>query len=449
MRVDAWILRFRERAIAISHARRDTIFVVRPTVRSTVVAAATIVALWSVTVAAQGRPKRPAALIGDPLVKAALEAAKTSEPQTIDDQIRFCEIPAPTFKEAARGEAIRQAFQQLGLRNVRVDKAGNVLGDRPGLSPRPRIVLSAHLDTVFPEGTDVRVKREGAVLRGPGIGDDCRGLAVLVGTVRSLRQANLQTPGTLTFVATVGEEGLGDLAGVKQLFRETLPGEIDEFISIDGTGLGIINVGVGSLRYRVRFQGHGGHSFAAFGTASPVSAMGRAIAKIAEFQVPSDPKTTFNVGRVGGGTSVNSIPADAWMEVDLRSSSRAALAALDLKLQKAIEAAALEENNRWRTPGAVAVVKDRVGDRPVGATALDAPIIKAVEAVHHVLGLPVALSESSTDANIPMSLRIPAITIGGGGRGTDAHAPTESFDTREAWRGTQRALFLVVALAQS
>ena len=424
------------------------IFVVRPTLSLTVVAAATAVLVCGVDLGAQsGRGKRPSALFADPLVKAALEAAKASEPQTIEDQVRFCEIPAPTFKEAARADAVRLSFQQVGLRNVRIDKAGNVLGDRPGLSARPRVVLSAHLDTVFPEGTDVRVKRVGAVLHGPGIGDDCRGLAMLVSTARSLRQANVQTPGTLTFVATVGEEGLGDLAGVRQLFKETLPGEIDQFVSIDGSGLGITNVGVGSLRYRIRFKGPGGHSFAAFGLASPVGAMGRAIAKVSEFQVPGEPKTTFNIGRVGGGTSVNAIPAEAWMEVDLRSAATASLAALDAKLQKAIDAAVMEENARWRSPRLITVVKERVGDRPAGATRMDAPIIRLTEAVHQVLGLPVALGESSTDSNLPMSLKIPAITIGGGGRGFDAHAPSEAFDTRDSWRGSQRALLLVVALA--
>ena len=270
----------------------------------------------------------------------------------------------------------------------------------------------------------------------------------MVGTIRALRQTNLQTPGTVTFVATVGEEGLGDLRGAKQLFKETLAGEIDRFVSIDGTGLGITNVGVGSLRYRVTFKGPGGHSFAAFGLANPIDALGRAIAKIADFQVPVEPKTTFNVGRVGGGTSVNSIPSDAWMEVDMRSSAPASLAALDAKFQKAIDAAAAEENDRWRTPRMLTVLKERVGDRPAGSTPADSPIVRTAEAVHRTLGLPMALSESSTDSNIPMSLHISAITIGGGGRGASAHSATESFDTTDSWRGTERALLLTIALAQ-
>ena len=399
-----------------------------------------------VTVAAQERPASPADLVNDPAVKAAMEAAKSSEPQTIDDLVRFCEVAAPPFRESARGEVLRQAFQQLGLRNARIDKAGNVLGDRPGAAARPRLVVSAHLDTVFPPETEVKVKRDGAMLRGPGTGDDCRGLSVLVSIIRALRQAGVQTPGSITFVATVGEEGLGDLRGVKQLFRDAL--EVDRFVSIDGTGLGITNVGVGSLRYRVTFKGPGGHSYAAFGLANPIDAMGRAIARIAEFQVPKEPKTTFNVGRVGGGTSVNAIASEAWMEVDMRSSDPASLAALDARFQKAIDGSVAEENQRWRTPRIITAVKERVGDRPPGSTPTDSPIVRTAEAVHRALDLPFALSESSTDANIPMSLHIPAITIGGGGRGTDAHALTESFDTTDSWVGSVRAVLLTIALAQ-
>jgi acetylornithine deacetylase/succinyl-diaminopimelate desuccinylase-like protein len=363
---------------------------------------------------------------------------------------------------------LRRAFQQVGLRNVHVDDVGNVLGDLTGAASRPRLVLSAHLDTVFPDGTDVRVKREGTILRGPGIGDDCRGLAVLLAVARTLRQSNVQTPGSITFVATVGEEGLGDLRGVRKLFRVGQPderrsiapspsgvavsgdrvSEIDRFVSIDGTGFGIVNVAVGSIRYRITFKGPGGHSFAAFGLANPIGAMGRAIAKISDFQASTNPKTTFNVGRVGGGTSVNSIPAEAWMEVDMRSSDSTSLTSLDSRFQRAVDAAAAEENDRWRTPGMVTVLKDRVGYRPAGSTPADSAIVRTAEAVHRVLGLPIMLNESSTDSNIPMSLGIPALTIGGGGRGTDAHALTESFDTSDSWLGTQRVLLLTIALAR-
>ena len=399
---------------------------------------------------AAARAQEPAAadLLKDAAVKAALDAAKANEPQTIEDQVRFCEVPAPSFKETGRGDLLKQTFQQLGLQNVRVDKAGNVLGDRPGAAPRPRFVIAAHLDTVFPEGTDVTVKREGAVLRGPGIGDDCRGLAVLVAIIRALKQANVQTPGSITFVADVGEEGLGDLRGMKQLFNDTMKGQIDRFVSIDGTGVSITNVAVGSHRYRVTFKGPGGHSFGAFGLANPIGAMGRAIAKISDLQVPRQPKTTFNVGRVGGGTSVNSIPFDGWMEVDMRSSDPASLAAIDAGFHKAVDSAVVEENERWGTPRMVTATKDLVGDRPAGSTPENALIVQTTLAVNRALGFAATLGEGSTDSNLPMSLKIPAVTIGGGGRGTGGHSLGEAFDATDSWQGTQRAVLLTVALAQ-
>jgi acetylornithine deacetylase/succinyl-diaminopimelate desuccinylase-like protein len=204
---------------------------------------------------------------------------------------------------------------------------------------------------------------------------------------------------------------------------------------------------VGSLRYRVTFKGPGGHSFAAFGLANPIGALGRAIAKIADFQVPGEAKTTFNVGRVGGGTSVNSIASEAWMEVDLRSVAPAPLAALDARFHKAIDAAAAEENDRWRSPRTITVVKERVGDRPAGSTPGDSPIVRTAEAVHRALALPITLGESSTDSNIPMSLHIPAIIVGGGGREHRRACADQSFDTTDSWYA-ERALLLAIALAQ-
>ena len=386
-------------------------------------------------------------LMQNTALKAAIAAAKTTEPQTIDDQVRFCEIPAPSFKEEVRGAELKRVFQDLGLQNVRVDKAGNVLGEYRGAAPHPHVVLAAHLDTVFPEGTNVKVKRDGTILRGPGIGDDCRGLAVLVAVAREMKKANVTIPGTITFVANVGEEGLGDLRGVKQMFNETLKDQIDRFVSIDGTGIHVTNVAVGSHRYRVTFKGPGGHSFGAFGLANPIGAMGRAIAKIEEMKVPQQPKTTFNVGRVGGGTSVNSIPFEGWMEVDMRSSDPAALAAVDAQFQKAVDTAVTEENQRWGR-GTITAVKELVGDRPAGSTPENSAIVRTGLATATALGFNANLGEGSTDSNFPMSLKVPAITIGGGGRGSNAHALDESFDTKDAWMGTQYALLLAVALSQ-
>ncbi|HTH23808.1 MAG TPA: M20/M25/M40 family metallo-hydrolase [Vicinamibacterales bacterium] len=388
-----------------------------------------------------------ARLMNDAAIKAAIEAIKASEAQTIEDQVRLCEIEAPPFKESKRAEVYAKMFRALGLQNVRIDKAGNVLGDRPGAQPRPRLVFTAHLDTVFPEGTDVKVKREGNILRGPGIGDDCRGLAVLLAVVRTLNQAKIQTPGSITFVGTVGEEGLGDLRGVKYLFNEGMKGQIDRFVSIDGTGLGITHIAVGSLRYRVTFKGPGGHSYGAFGLSNPMHALGRAVNTISQFEVPENPKTTFNVGRIGGGTSVNAIPFDAWFEMDMRSASPSALQALDQKFHRAVDEAVKAEDARWGK-NVLSVDKALVGDRPAGQTPANSPIVQAAVSVTKTLGFPVTLDEGSTDSNIAMNLGIPAITIDGGGRGRGSHALDENFDQTNSFQGSQRALLLCIALAQ-
>jgi tripeptide aminopeptidase len=386
-------------------------------------------------------------LLQMPAVRAALEAARAAEPQAIEDEIRLCEVEAPPFQEAKRGQMYAQMLREAGLKNVRIDAEGNVIGERPGQQPRPNVVLSAHLDTVFQKGTNVKVRREGPVLHGPGIGDDCRGLVDVLTVARALNKSGITTPGTITFVGTVGEEGLGDLRGVKRLFNETLKGKIDRFVSIDGDGLGITTIGVGSLRYRVTFKGPGGHSFGSFGIVNPVQALGRAISRIADLQVPASPRTTFNVGRVGGGTSINAIANEAWMEVDLRSSDAPTLRALELQFRQAVEGAAVQENARWRSQ-ALTVSMDIVGERPVGRTPSSSPIVETAVSVSRALNLPVSFAEGSTDANLPMSLGIPAVTIDTGGRGSGVHTEDELFDTTDAWKGSQRALLLAVALAQ-
>lgn len=401
----------------------------------------------SAAVAQQDAANVGAKLMADSAIRAAVDAIKASENQTIEDQIRLCEVEAPPFKEAKRAEVYAKMFRDLGLQNVRIDKEGNVLGDRPGTQPRPRLVFTAHLDTVFPEGTDVKVKREGNLLRGPGIGDDCRGLAVLLAVVRTMNQAKIQTPGTITFVGTVGEEGLGDLRGVKYLFNEGMKGQIDRFVSIDGTGLGITHIAVGSLRYRVTFKGPGGHSYGAFGLSNPMHALGRAVATISQFEVPENPKTTFNVGRMGGGTSVNAIPFDAWFEMDMRSASPSALQALDQKFHRAVDDAVKAEDARWGK-NLLSVDKALVGNRPAGQTPANSPIVQAAVSVTKVLRFPVTLDEGSTDSNIAMNLGIPAITVDGGGRGRGSHALDENFDQTNSWQGSQRALLLCIALAQ-
>ncbi|MGA2115586.1 MAG: M20/M25/M40 family metallo-hydrolase [Bryobacteraceae bacterium] len=399
-------------------------------------------------VCAIGLAQNPAALLNDPSIRAAFAAIERNEPRMLEEQIRVCQIPAPPFHEEVRGREFARLFQGAGLKDVRIDRAGNVVGVRPGRSAHPNLVFAAHLDTVFPEGTDVKVTRDGSVLKGPGIGDDCRGLAVLLGMIAALDEAHVETPGTITFVADVGEEGLGDLRGMKELFGATLKGQIDKFVSIDGIGLGLTHIGVGSNRYRVTFKGPGGHSYGAFGMANPIQAMGRAIAKIDAFEVPTQPKTTFNVGRVGGGTSVNAIPFEAWMEVDMRSADPAALKAVDEKFHAALHAAVEEENQRWHNRGPVSVSAELVGLRPAGQTPKDSPIVQTALAVSRALDIAETLHEGSTDANVPMNLGIPAITISGGGAGSGAHSLGETFDTSNSWRGTERALLLAVALAR-
>lgn len=401
------------------------------------------------TSAAQDTPATIGArLLQDEAVQRALDAVRRDEPAIVADQIRLCAVPAPPFNEAARAAAYSRSFQALGLANVRTDVAGNVLGERRGRAARPHLVVSAHLDTVFPEGTPVAASRAGAVLSGPGIADDCRGLAVLLGVIRALDAANVRTTGSLTFVGTVGEEGLGDLRGVKHLFNAELKGTIDRFVSVDGAGMGITATAVGSLRYRVTFTGAGGHSYGDFGIANPVHALGRAVARIADLEVPREPRTTFNVGRIGGGTSVNSIASAAWMEVDLRSAAPAALGALDAGLQKAIDAAVTDENARAGNRGRVAVQKEVVGNRPGGRNAPEAPIVATALSVTRALGYATEVDEGSTDANVPIALGIPAITIGGGGTAQGTHTTNETFDTTDSWQGSMRALLLVVALTE-
>jgi acetylornithine deacetylase/succinyl-diaminopimelate desuccinylase-like protein len=391
-----------------------------------------------------------------PQVHRALDYLKTIEPETIEEQVTITEIPAPTFQEQKRAAYFKQRFTELGLRNVRIDRAGNAIGERPGAGGGPTLVIAAHLDTVFDEDTNVTVKRDGAVLKAPGIGDDGRGLAVLLAIARALNEARIKTQGTILFVGNVAEEGLGDLKGVRHLFQEELKGRITHFISIDGAGLGITNKAVGSNRYRVTYRGPGGHSYGAFGMPSPVHALGRAVEKIARFEAPKEPKTTFNVGRIEGGASVNAIADSAWMEVDLRSESAAELARIDAAFKRAVQTALEEENARTLSVPTLSVptlsvptlsveVKP-VGQRPAGEQPAEAPIVQTALAADAVLGATSNLRASSTDSNLPISLGIPAITIGGGGQGNGAHSLDESFDTTDSHLGTQRALLIALGI---
>jgi tripeptide aminopeptidase len=410
--------------------------------RLTTALAATAVAL-APSAGAQGDASPNAA------VRAAIDRIKADNAWTIDQQISICEIPAPPFKEERRAAEMKKRFEALGLRNVRIDSIGNVIAERPGTGGGPVVVIAAHLDTVFPEETDVRVQRTGTLLKGPGIGDDCRGLAVLLAVAKAMGTANVRTQGTIYFVANVGEEGPGNLRGVKHLFAKPPAPKIDYFISVDGTGLGLTSRAVGSNRYKVSYKGPGGHSYGAFGMPSPIHAMGRAIAKISAIQVPPRPKTTFNVGIVEGGTSVNTISPLGAMEVDLRSESPEELAKVDAAFRKAVDEALTEENVRWpqsRVKVTVDVVS--MGVRPAAAPPDSQRIIQTAQAAARALGFETPGSASSTDANWPMSLGIQAITLDGGGQGQGAHSITESYDDGDrGWLGPQWALLTIVMLA--
>ncbi len=385
-------------------------------------------------------------------IRAALDILKTDNAWTLQQQIDLTQIPAPQFKESARGAEFKKRLEALGLTNVRTDTAGNIIAERRGAGNGPTVVIAGHLDTVFPEGTDVTVKHDGTKLRAPGIGDDDRGLAVVLAVVRAFGKAGVQTNGTVYFVGDVGEEGPGNLRGMRNLFGKELKGKVDYFISVDDAGLGIASRAVGSYRYRVTYKGPGGHSYGAFGIPNPIHALGRAISAISDIQVPLTPKTTFNVGVIQGGTSVNSIAGEASMEVDTRSEDAASLATVGAKMQRIFHDALVAENARWTGPRASAaklsLVVDTIGIRPTGDQSDAAPIVQTALAAAKALGFTSSTTASSTDANIPISLGIPAIRIGGGGNEEGAHSLGESYeDGPNAYLGPQWAALLVAALA--
>jgi tripeptide aminopeptidase len=371
---------------------------------------------------------------------------------TITQQKSICEIPAPPFKEAARGAEYKRRFEALGLQRVRVDAIGNVLGERPGTGRGPTIVLAGHLDTVFPEGTDVKVKDSNGRLTSPGIADNCRGLAVVLAVARAFQRSDIRHDARIIFVGNVGEEGPGNLRGVRHLFETELKGQIDYFVAVDGTGLNITSRAVGSNRYRVTYKGPGGHSYGAFGIPNPIHALGRAIAKISDIQVPAQPKTTFNVGVINGGTSVNSIAFEASLEVDMRSESVENLRSVDQMVRRALQEALDAENARWEGPRAarsrLTLVIDTIGIRPTGSQSDSARIVQVALQAGRALGFSPATSASSTDANLPISIGVQGISIDGGGRSEGAHSLNEWYeDGTLGWKGPQWAALIVANLA--
>lgn len=384
-------------------------------------------------------------LMAAPQIQKLLEAVKADHERATGDLKMLTEIEAPPFKEQKRAEAFLARMKALGLSNAAIDAEGNVVGVRKGTGQGPKLVISAHMDTVFPAGTDVKVKERDGRLYAPGISDNTRGLAVLLSWLKVLNDNRIATVGDLVFVGNVGEEELGNLRGMKHLFAEHL--DIDGLVALepapDGT---VLMQGTGSHRHEVTFKGPGGHSFAAFGQVpSAIHGMGRAIAKISEIRTPATPKTTFTVGTVGGGTSVNTIAPDARMAVDIRSDAMEPLLATEKQVLAAVDEAVAEENKRWGVNTLSASTK-LIGDRPGGRTPVDAIMVEAAVRANTAFGHKTVLSGASTDANVPMSLGIPAIVIGGGGKTGGFHALSEWIDLTDAWKGAQNSLVTVLGL---
>jgi tripeptide aminopeptidase len=384
-------------------------------------------------------------------VAQALAAIDRYGAWTTEQQIFLTEIPAPTLQEAARGEAVRKLFAAGGLR-TRVDAAGNVLGERPGASRKDVVLLSAHLDTVFPPGTRIKVQRDGRRLSAPGISDNGAGLAALVCLARALHESKLRTQYTLLFTANAAEEGEGNLRGMRKLV-ETLRGRLRAVIAVDGAATDhITTMALASRRLEVTLSGPGGHSWADFGMPNPVHALARGIQKFLAVRLPENPRTTFNVGVIHGGTSVNTIAGLATAKVDIRSETEAELDRLEAALRKAVESGVAEEMAAAAESGhssdpRIEISYRGLGDRPGGELPEDSPLLEAIRQADRHLNNQSRLERSSTDANIPLSMGIPAIAVGGGGRSAGAHSPGEWYDPTGRELGLKRILLTALAIS--
>jgi acetylornithine deacetylase/succinyl-diaminopimelate desuccinylase-like protein len=389
-------------------------------------------------------------LVSNPQIQAALAKIEELDGWSLEKLIELTEIPAPPFMEMDRAARYAELMREVGADSVVIDEVGNVIAWRRGTGGGKTVAMAGHMDTVFPEGTDVTVKFRGDTMYAPGIGDDTRGLIVVLTALRAMEETGLRTESDLLFIGTVGEEGLGDLRGVKQLFSDTGPG-IDSWIAIDGGDITrIVNHGLGSHRYKVTFNGPGGHSWGAFGLGNPAHAMGRAIAIFDENAAPyvaEGIRTSYNIGRMGGGTSVNSIPFSVWMEVDMRSESPERLNGIDEIFQAAVRQA-LEEENVGRLRGEPLTVDvEMIGDRPSGVMPEETPLLQRAAASARHFGAEPSFGSGSTDSNIPISMGIPGITIGRGGAGSGAHSLNEWWMNRDAHVAIQHALVVMVAEA--
>ena len=390
------------------------------------------------------------ALRANPKVQAAMDHILSLEPRHRADLIELTEIPAPPFKEDQRAARFAELLREAGLTDVRIDEVGNAIGRRPGKGGKRIVAYTGHLDTVFPEGTDVTVRFDDDKMYAPGIGDNTRGLVVVLGVLRAMQHAGIDTDADILFVGNVGEEGLGDLRGVKHLFRDGVE-RIDAMIAVDGGESDrIVYGGVGSHRYRITYKGPGGHSWGAFGTANPHHALGRSIALFDQNAVAitaDGEKSSYNVGRIGGGTSVNSVPFESWAEIDIRSGDQAKIDAIDAILQAAVEQA-LQEENAQRTLGPELTVDvERVGTRPAAKGDVNSPLVQRALAATTAMGFDPQLRISSTDSNLPISKGIPAVTMSRGGVGGDAHAPSEWWQNKDGHLGIQIGLLTLLAEA--
>jgi acetylornithine deacetylase/succinyl-diaminopimelate desuccinylase-like protein len=381
--------------------------------------------------------------------RAAAAALDAGHDRWVEDIVRITQLPSPPFKEQARARLFADMLRARGL-DPRIDPEGNVLALRKGSEPGPVVVVSAHLDTVFPEGTDVTVRRAGTRLSAPGVGDDSTGLATLLALADAMNAGKLRTRSDILFVGTVGEEGLGDLRGVRYLFTKgEYQGRIGAFFSLDGSGLNSVTTGgTGSKRYRVTFKGPGGHSYGAFGIVNPLVPLATTVGELYRLKVPADPKTTYSASVIGGGTSVNAIPEQVWLEVDMRSASAAELARLERQFLDIIPRAVAAENAaRSTASGKVTAEVKPIGARPAGATPPDADIVRFAEAAYRAEGLTLDKGISSTDSNEPMSLGIPAITMSRIVSGGGAHSPGEWIDVEKAPNVKLKRILLATILA--
>ena len=384
-------------------------------------------------------------LMAAPSIHKLLDGIKADHQHAVDDMKMLAQIEAPPFHEQKKAEAYLARMKAMGLGNAAIDAEGNVIGLRKGTGNGPTLLISAHLDTVFPAGTDIKIKEKDGKLLAPGISDDTRGLSVLLSWLKQLNDNHIQTVGDLLIVGNVGEEGLGNLRGMKRIFTDHP--DIDGMVGLEPAPDGVVIIlGTASHRYEVTFKGPGGHSYDAFGEVpSAIHGMGRAIARIADIETPKVPKTTFTVGTVSGGTSVNTIAPDARMTIDIRSDAEQPLLDTEARILAAIDQSVVEENKRWGVT-TLSVSTKLIGDRPGGGTPPDSLIVEAATRSNTAFGARTVLVGGSTDANVPMSLGIPAIIIGGGGKTGGFHALSEWIDVTDAWKGAQNSLITVLGL---